>query len=292
MPFLKKKFIVYVKRRMALGDVLWTEPVIRQLAKDYFKVVMLTPYFELFKNYPLKNVVFKNKLNKFDKYFLEKISPKRLNGKGLIRLDGAYEKNSKKHILDAYFEAAGYTNFQSSYPNLYLSEEEQKSPRSKPYVLLHIDPGSTTLNHRNAHGVEWNVITDHLLAKGFEPIFISNNSFGGQYGGKTISPSIRQLISYINSCKLFIGLDSGPANIAAALNKKSILFFGSVNPWFRHLKEYYHGIILQKPCEFAGCYHDMTDINTDSCRLVGNEGTPKCCRFSTNEVIRAIEASI
>lgn len=287
MPLLKKKFIVYVKRQMALGDVLWTEPLIRQLAKDYFKVVMLTPYYELFKNYPSKNVVFKNKLNKFDKYILEKW----INAEGLITLDGTYEKNSKKHILEAYFEEAGYVGFPLSYPKLYLSEEEQKSPHSKPYALLHIDPGSITLNHRNAHGIEWNLIICYLLKKGLTPIFISNNNLGERYNAKTISPSIRQLISYINSCHLFIGLDSGPANIAAALNKKSVIFFGSVNPWFRHLKEYYNGIIFQKYCEFGGCYHDMTDIDMDVCRLAGRKGIPKCCHFTSSEVIEAIDSA-
>lgn len=99
-----------------MGDVLWTEPVIRKLAQEYYRVVMLTPYHELFQNYPLKNVRFREELTKFNDYFLDKFSPKRLKKSSLTVPDMAYETRPKIHVLKAYFTEAAYTNKPLSYP--------------------------------------------------------------------------------------------------------------------------------------------------------------------------------
>lgn len=275
-----------------MGDVLWTEPVIRKLAEEYYWVVMLTPYYELFQNYPLSNVKFREHRTKFDNFFLDKLSPRWLKKSSLLTLDMAYEVRPKMHTLKAYFAAAGYPNETLTYPKLSLSESEQVNPHPNPYVLIHIDPGAISRNYRNAHGIDWQIVVNDIRQRGLEPIFISDNDLGTKYGAKTITPYLRQLMSYINSCALFIGLDSGPSHIAAALGKKAIIFFGSVNPWFRHLPEHFKGIILQKPCEFAGCYHEIIDVSGQICRLVGEKGIPQCCHFSTEETIEAIDACL
>lgn len=275
-----------------MGDVLWTEPVIRKLAEEYYRVVMLTPHHELFQNYPLKNVRFREERTKFDNYFLDKFSPRRLKKSSLIVLDMAYETRPKMHVLKAYFAEAGYLNEPLSYPRIYLSESERIAPHPNPYALIHIDPGAISRNYRGAHGIGWQMVVDHIRQQGLEPIFISDNDLGSKYGAKTITPYLRELISYINGCTLFVGLDSGPSQIAGALGKKAIIFFGSVNPCFRQLKDSFKGIILQKPCEFAGCYHEIVDVSGQICRLVGAEGIPKCCHFSTTEVLEAVDACL
>ncbi len=284
----RKRSLIYLTRRNAMGDVLWLEPLIRQLAKDYLKVIVLTPYFKLFENYPLPNVAFKEEPGKLDTWFIQHIAPKWLKRKGLIDLDMAYEKKPKMHMLEAYFETAGYAGSPLSYPQLYLSQAEQQATYKYAYVLLHIDPGSVSLNYRNAHNINWQVVTQYITEKGFVPIFISEHNIGSNFGAKTIAPSIRGLVSWINGCSFFIGLDSGPSHIAAALRKPCIIFFGSVNPWFRHLKKQFHGIIMQHSCVYAGCYHEVHDTNGPECRIAGKEGLPPCCTFSTGETLEAI----
>jgi ADP-heptose:LPS heptosyltransferase len=92
----------------------------------------------------------------------------------------------------------------------------------------------------------------------------------------------------INHCRLFIGLDSGPSHIAASLGKPSLIFFSSVNPAFRHFAENFHGVFLQQPCEFAGCYHEVTGGKGQPCRFVGDAGIPPCTVHTAESVINAI----
>jgi hypothetical protein len=62
-----KKPLTYLIRKRALGDVLWIEPVIRQLATRHKRVIVHTRHNELFLNYPLANVIFREKLGLAEK---------------------------------------------------------------------------------------------------------------------------------------------------------------------------------------------------------------------------------
>jgi ADP-heptose:LPS heptosyltransferase len=96
------------------------------------------------------------------------------------------------------------------------------------------------------------------------------------------------MIRLINGSDFFIGIDSGPSHIATAFGKKSILFFGAVNPWFRHFRSLFNGIIMQSYCEFANCYHTSNNGKETVCRLVGNEGMPKCSIHQTQDILNNI----
>lgn len=61
-------------------------------------------------------------------------------------------------------------------------------------------------------------ISEHLEEKSKKNTKIINNL------------SISQLIAFLSECNLFIGNDSGPAHISAALGKKTIVLFGPQNP--------------------------------------------------------------
>jgi ADP-heptose:LPS heptosyltransferase len=47
-----------------------------------------------------------------------------------------------------------------------------------------------------------------------------------------ITDSLGELITQIENCDLFIGNDSGPANIASILGKKTFIIYGPVNPLY------------------------------------------------------------
>lgn len=68
-------------------------------------------------------------------------------------------------------------------------------------------------------------------------------------GGKT---TLRQLISLISLCDLFLTNDSGPMHIAAALKTPLIALFGSTND--KKTGPYNHGTVVRKEVSCAPCY--------------------------------------
>ena len=70
-------------------------------------------------------------------------------------------------------------------------------------------------------------------------------------GVLTIRPGLDELVAYLNCCDLFIGNDSGPAHIAAAVGAPTVAIFGSaVSAWYRPL----------------GLDHRVIQIDDMSCR--------------------------
>jgi ADP-heptose:LPS heptosyltransferase len=223
---LKKPFI-YLIRKRALGDVLWIEPVIRQLAARYKKVIVHTKHNELFLNYPLPNVVFKEKLGLFEKIWwkLESLLNTSIFS---ISLDMAYEKRPKMHFLNAYQQRAGLP-LTREYPQLHLSAAElQKDlvPAGTPYAVLHIESFSNK-NYRKVYGVDWNNVVQHLIEKGYTVVQLGKDP-APLKGVQHVRTSIREMMVVIKKSSLFIGIDSGPSHLAASLGTPSLLFFGAI----------------------------------------------------------------
>jgi len=286
---LKKPF-VYLVRKRALGDVLWIEPVIRQLASGTRKVIVYTKYPELFSNYPLPNVAFRSKLT-----FIEKAlwSIERLLGISFffIDLEGAYEKHPKMHFLTAYQQKAGVP-VMDEYPRLYLNEAELawSPPVAGQYVVLHLE-SMTDLNFRIVYGIDWEQVASHLVGRGFSLVQVGKEPIPIR-SALHVRTSIREMMSLIKHAAFFIGIDSGPSHLAAALGVPSLVFFGSINPAYRHFMQLFKGRILQQYCEYAGCYHETDRPGWPTCRLVGNEGIPKCAAHSTEYVLNNIDLLI
>ncbi|MBZ5856367.1 glycosyltransferase family 9 protein [Flavihumibacter profundi] len=204
-----------------------------------------------------------------------------------INLDMSYEKDPLKHVLAAYFNAARLP-LKRYYPKLYLSDKEKNSiNRQKPFAIIHLKASSAAKNFRNAFGINWDSVIEHLENTGFDIVEIGDAP--GLIPQYYQSTSIREMIALMSKASLFIGIDSGPSHIAASLEIPSIVFFGAVNPEFRHFKDQFKGIILQQFCEYAGCYHtNPIAYKSHSCRLVGDSGIPKCCNFTTIQVVDTI----
>jgi hypothetical protein len=282
------KLIKFVQRKGSLGDVLWIEPVIRRLALEYRFVVVNTLYAGFFKNYPLKNVYFRGKRSLFLK-FLRILSNLVFRGAGFLDLDYVYEKSPKMHFLRAYFIAAGYPDAPLVYPKIYPSALNRSRQRKKN-VVLHLSSHSSQKNYRTIDGVDWVRIRNYFESRNFYVIGISDDLTQKHFYSEQISPSIQELISIIDNCDLFIGLDSGPSHIAASLKKTAILFFGSVDPTYRHLMHEFNGKILQKACPHAGCFHNYSSEAERKCQLVDDSVVAPCCRFTTDELLSAIES--
>jgi ADP-heptose:LPS heptosyltransferase len=286
LPEKLKLSTVYLVRKRALGDVLWLEPVIAQLAAKHKKIIVYTKFIGLFENYPQKNVFFKEQIGFWGKI---KLAIDQIFNRSFfsINLDYAYERNRFVHILEAYCRKAKIP-FKRVYPKLFLSDNEKAVTNNDgPYIVLHLRAKSAAKNFRNVYGIDWPAVIFKLQQLGFNVLEIGD--FPGLFPDCFRSTTLREMIRTINSASMFVGIDSGPSHIAASLGIPSVSFFGAVNPDYRHFKDIYKGIILQEYCEFAGCYHtNPTAYLNHSCRLVGDSGTPKCCKFSTDQVMEAI----
>lgn len=282
--------VKYLYRSAGLGDVLWTEPLIKQLAAKNRKIILFTHFTELFENYPLQNVVIK-KIPSGLKRALLKVCNFFLGNNLYFKLDGVYEANPKMHMLHAYQKFFGLALL-NVYPSIFLSSEEKKpfDFLAGKYVVLHLD-NATDLNYRKVYGVDWNEIVLFLKKQNFDVILIGKNNYNLE-NATAFNGNIRELIRLIYHSQFFIGLDSGPSHIAASLQKPSIIFFGSVNPLYRHFTEIFTGIFMQQFCEYAGCYHEVVGGNGQTCKLVGDSGTPKCCVHTTRDVKDNIELLI
>lgn len=281
---MEKKGIIYLVRKRALGDVLWIEPIINELSSQYKKVVVISRFNDLFLNYPAPNVVFKA-----DLLLLEKLAYhfERILGISFffINLELSYEKKPKLHVLHAY-QTTAKLPIKDVYPNLFLSETENIIDKELgKYVVLHI-VSFTTKNYRKVFGIDWESVVSYLTQNGYKVVVVGdeNNALPNTIN---FNKSIRQLISLIYNCSLFIGIDSGPSHIATSLKKSAIIFFGAVNPQYRHFTNLLNKtIIMQSACEFAGCYHEVTNsIYGQTCKLVGDVGVPKCSVHTTENLI-------
>jgi ADP-heptose:LPS heptosyltransferase len=281
------KKIKYIVRKRALGDVLWIEPVIRAMAGKYRKIIVHTRYNELFENYPLSNVFFKDRLSFWERGLI--LIEKKL-GMHLftLDLDGAYEARPALHPLHAYQQKAGLA-FTREYPKIFLSEDEKKKAVEEQYAVLHIQTFSDK-KYRQLQGIDWNKISAWLYAKGFKIIQTGEKDAGLEQTVYTRT-SIRQLIRLIGHASLFVGIDSGPSHIAAGLSIPSMILFGALDPSLRHFPELFPGILMKQPCG-KGCSNIISDQEDHRCALVSKDQIPPCCFYSDEIVLFKLQTLV
>jgi ADP-heptose:LPS heptosyltransferase len=270
---------ILVNRRGHIGDVFWAEPLISDLIGRGHSVNLRSKYADMLHNLP------KLTINEKTQEDLK------------IDLDGSYERTPKQHILLSYYQAApvelGLSPVLRS-PTVWLSAEERKQIgelQSPPYALFHLKWNHYG-NYRRIYGVDWNEVSRKIYERYG---LISRQLFGDP--GRLSAPvlqtnTFRDIIPWIHRASLFVGVDSGPAHVAASLDIPTVVGFGSVNPAFRYLPES-AATFLTAPCEFAGCYHDnlSADGYGQQCRIpgIGTTGVPKCAVQTTRSVLDRIE---
>lgn len=260
-------------RNIGFGDNIWTEPIVRHFLAEKEDVLIFTAHPCIFDHYPNSGLY----LNCHEKLFpLEKNS-----------IDLRFEETPKMHYLEAFREQAGLPDLKLSYPRLYLSKMEKKRKVRKRYAILHFDFYNVENIFRNSYGIEWQEVVTFIRSLGLQPIQISK--YGKDLMAQWVkTKDFRQIMSLCYHADLFIGLDSGPSHIAAVMGVPSVIFFGSVNPHFRHLDNK-KKVFLQSPCPFAHCYHEIPNTFGQPCRLIGPNQVPPCCIHKTDKVIEAIK---
>jgi ADP-heptose:LPS heptosyltransferase len=262
-----------------MGDVIMMEPVMEYFYNKNYRVVLdCTPsFYNLFYNhfYKVEHVA----------HIKEDMSKWRV-----INLDMAYEVQPKALVLESYFKIAGVANPPLRNPmiNPMVSKENKLFDK---YVVLHI--ADTKIPHRNIQGIDWVPIVNDLKARGYVVIQVGIKERGHRPEDDVaprINTQTENFLAYvIGGADLFIGNDSGCAHIAVACGVKSVIFFGSVKPEYR-----YHDLskitVIQEPCEFAGCYHEVVSERGVECRF--NKEKPPCVQFTNKELSEKLKALI
>lgn len=260
-------------RNSGFGDNIWAEPIVRHFLAEGEDVLIFTSYPCIFDHYPTSRLY----INCHEKIFPMQEYP----------IDLKFEEKPKMHYLEAFREQAGLPDLKLSYPRLYLSKTEKKRKIKTSYAILHLDFYEVENIFRNSYGINWPEVVASIRCLGLEPIQISTYC-KDRIARWVKTKDFRQIMSLCYYADLFIGLDSGPSHIAAAMNIPSVIFFGSVNPHFRHLDNK-KKVFLQSPCPFAHCYHEIPNTFGQRCRLVSLNQAPPCCIHKTENVIKGIK---
>jgi len=271
-PRKKKRPNIVLKRRMALGDVIWTTPILRDLRRLYpqHNLLVLTEKTEVFMRNPDADLVFNMKYE-----FLQDDI--------LIDLDWAYESRRELHLLHAYAEASGIP-LTSPQPALYPTLAETRLCAARIFhhfqhqdierlIAIHM---AATSPHRIWPKVHWQrFITDLLEQDKKLGIVVLGN--GQDFSAADIGFSanhrtvclVRQLslmhtASVLSLCDLLIAPDSGVLHIAAAVHVPYLGLFNMAVPSTR-LPLTTGSRALWADIECRGCLQDVAPTKPLSC---------------------------
>lgn len=221
----KFDYPIVIKRDAAIGDVLLTTPIIRQIKKDkpLSKIYVVTKFPVLFwKNQNVHTAV--QSIN---------AGPDSL----IIDLNMAYENRPMQHIIESYAQVA------DCYPETWdlempVAEEkvewanEVLGSLHKPRVIM--APGPTTWKGKNWSLGKWSTVANYFKLKGWAVILIGGHSREPivntvDFRGKT---DIHQSAAIMQQADLFIGLDSFPLHLAMSQKLPAVALFGVTLPEF------------------------------------------------------------
>lgn len=258
---------IILKRSGATGDIIMMEPVMEALYHAGYRIILDTPfhYFNLFSNHFYSIEHLENVQNKED-----------VSGYRVVNLDMAYEVQPREHAISSYAKACGIT-IENRNPRLIFNKSQSLLDN---YVVFHTD--DTDMHHRNVHGMDWNALAEELQRRGYLVLRVGTGNGAG--GTKVNTNNLAMLGWIIAGAKFFIGIDSGPGQIAVATGVKSFLFFGSVDPKLRYFN-FENIFSIQNPCPIgkSGCYHEVISTTGQDCQH--NITSPGCITHKTGNII-------
>jgi ADP-heptose:LPS heptosyltransferase len=222
-------------RQLALGDVLLTTPIVRQLHKDHSghcNIDVLTMKPEIFANSPyIRNV-----------YTPQSFSTINNNYTHIINLDLAYENQPHLHIVDAYAMVSHGSAGKVIDKRLELFPNDSDKLRAKSliesvisddYVVVHMR--KDTWPSRNLSEATWRSIIDLLLQSSDLKIVQvgSLHEISFDYHERLLNflgeVNIHELREVISGAKCYIGIDSGTLHVAACTETPIISMFSSAH---------------------------------------------------------------
>jgi ADP-heptose:LPS heptosyltransferase len=226
-------------RHGALGDVIWTTPIVRQIWRDHggdCLIDVLTLKTEVFQGSPWVNTImtpetFDRRQALYDK---------------TINLDLAYEKYPSMHLLAAYakFSHGSIEAVSALEPELFETRQDQASIQRRigteidgPFLVLHMR--RDTWPSRNLNIDKWRAIVDEILsATDLKIVQVGSPNevcFDGDarllnWMGQL---SLQQLKVLIAEAQLYLGIDSGTLHVAACTQTPIVAMFTSCHHTYR-----------------------------------------------------------
>lgn len=296
---IEKPINVLVRRRAAIGDVIMTTGVVRELRKHYGSdavITVATDEISAYRNNPRIDGIIP---------FSTITGDHIMNSDVYINLDDAYELNPKNHYVDSYFYRA-FGNF-GLLPGADRSVE--LFPNKEDCDLVDIDLEEIgnkfiVVHMRNWHWAAKNINVD-IWYEVFEKLFEQRTDFKIVCAGGSTDYFIQdhplffdarskynnQQLKYLcDHARAFVGIDSGPFQCAAASNTHIVALLTHLKP--ERILPYRHGelgynctaITTQESC--AGC----NDSQTRPIRQVVCQHSDYRCtsNFNTTQISDAI----
>ena len=273
---------VVIVRHAALGDVVQVEPVLCHFYLKGYRVVFESlPQFQ----------------NLFIQHYFKVHKPEEIDGRLLENakrydLDFSYESNPKQLHLKTYYEYCEVPESEMVLRNPRLTLNIPIDPSTKlfkKYCVLHIVERKQKA--RNIQGdINWAMVITFLKVSGYDIIQIGG---GDPMKGtlQMMTPGEPFLMWVIRSADLFLGVDSGPSNIAVAFNVPAVIFFGSVEPKYIYADlSNIEPIQYENVCKSPKCWHSL--VSSEGAECVENIDQPPCVQYTTDQVLTAINKII
>lgn len=272
---------VVIKRTGAFGDVVALEPLLHYFYKKGYRVVLdtLPQIFNLFIQHYFKV------------HHPKEIDKRHLENAEFYNLDFSYENTPQQLHLKSYYEFCGVPEDEMELRNPKLSlsfnTKEKVNKLFPKYAVIHYD--IRPQGGRNIQSVRWDIVTDWLWNLGYTPVQIGmGERFPIPNTIQMNTPTEPMMLWAIGGADLFIGVDSGPANVAVAMDTPAAIFFGNVEPEYIYPDTSKITIIQREnACGTPKCWHNT--IGCEGMKCTVDENKPPCVQFETEDVVNAIE---
>ena len=209
---------ILVRRRAALGDVIMSTGVVRELKNRYTcEIDVATEFPNVYDNNPHVRAIYHTNA-----------MPNPTNYDLYINLDDAYEHNPVNHYLDSYFyRAFGTSAIENKAPELFANEVDIKTVNTflqdnqlDNYIVIHIRQWYWPL--KNMSWDTWYAVFERLFGErtDFKIVCVGSAQDGSVEHPLFVDArerlNVQQQKLLMDQARCFVGIDSGPYHIAVA----------------------------------------------------------------------------
>ena len=250
---------ILVRRRAALGDVIMSTGIVRELKKKYnCEIDVATEFPNVYANNPHVRAIYHTE-----------VAPDIKNYDIYINLDDAYEHNPLNHYVDSYFyRAFGTSDVDNKSVELFHNDFDIDTVNAfcqdnelDRFIVVHIRQWHWAL--KNMAWETWFAVFERLFTKhtDFKIVCVGSNTDGFVEHPLFVDArdrlNIQQQKLLMDHAICFVGIDSGPFHVAAASRTHIIALQTHLRPErilpYRREMFGYNTTAIMSNVECAGC---------------------------------------
>jgi ADP-heptose:LPS heptosyltransferase len=254
---------ILVRRRAALGDVIMSTGVVRELKRKYnCEIDIATEFPNVFDNNPHVRAI----------YHTEAM-PEVKNYDLYINLDDAYEHNPVNHYVDSYFyRAFGTSDVDNKSVELFASELDQavvdafiENNELDNFIVIHIRQWHWAL--KNMAWETWFAVFERLFTERTDFKIVCAGSAADGFVQHPLFVDARDLLNIqqqkllMDHARCFVGIDSGPFHVAGASRTHIIALQTHLRPErilpYRREMFAYNTTAIMSAVDCVGCNDDQ-----------------------------------